>query len=590
MISPSRSSLVFASVIAFGFLCGCGGSTGSGTSSGGGGTPPITVASTSAVLAVSPNPAPAGATILLTATVSSTAGTPTGMLTFLDGATSLGTGTLNGGVATLQVSTFSAGSSHTLSVSYAGATGYSTSTSPTVSFTENTAAAPSSITAHATFDFSKANQTIAGFGGAEAFYLSYLDSHPYASEIYTALFDPQKGLGLTFLRLQNLYYQYSGNNATFDPDTPLIVAAANAAHGTPLTLLMSSWSPPAAIKSTGNVNSGGTLATVNGGYDYADFATFWYNSLAAYATQGVVPAYISIQNEPDFTATYASCRFNPTEAPVNGASYAGYGLAFDAVYKKLQTMASPPQMVGPETFSTDSFLATAAQIPSNEVAAYAHHLYNVNSNEAVNTPDAGLTSYAALAATYPTQTKFETEYYMYPGFYNAWDIHNALTVANDNAYLYWQLAWPSTVYTAGQGADQEGLLYIDNPFAGAANFLAPHGWAYNDAYYAMKHYSYYVRPGYIRYNAAVDNTDERVSVFQSPDKKTTVIVAINTSTSVTDGLSLSLGGVSYASSTVFRSSFATPIATGERWANLGAYSSTGVSLPPESVITVVLSN
>jgi hypothetical protein len=48
-----------------------------------------------------------------------------------------------------------------------------------------------------------------------------------------------------------------------------------------------------------------------------------------------------------------------------------------------------------------------------------------------------------LNADYPTSLKFETEYYQTPGFYNAIDIHNALTIANDNVYLYWGLAWPS---------------------------------------------------------------------------------------------------------------------------------------------------
>jgi glucuronoarabinoxylan endo-1,4-beta-xylanase len=546
---------------------------------------PITL-STATTLAVTPNPAPAATAVLLVADVTASAGTPTGTITFLDGTTSLGTATLSSGAASLSVTTFAASSTHTLTASYAGATGFAASVSTATTLTVQPAAPIIPITVNSTVSFTTPNQTIAGFGGAEAFYLSYLDQHPFQAQIYPALFDPVQGLGLTYLRLQNLYYQYTGTNATsFDPDTPLVVKAANAAHGTPLTLMMSAWSPPAAIKSNGSVNNGGTLNMVNGGYNYAGYAQFWYNSLAAYAALGVSPAYISIQNENDFTATYASCRFNPTEAPYNGTSYAGYGIAFNAVYNAIQALPAPPKMIGPETFSTVDAVPWAAQIPTSEVAAYAHHLYNVSSTS--TNPDTGLSALTALNAAYPTQMKFMTEYYASPGINDAWNIHNALTAGNDNAYIYWGLTWPSTI-SNGQAADQQGLIYIDNPFNAQSTWAFSKCWSYNDSYYAMKHFSYFVRPGYIRYNALVNNTDERMSVYQSPDGKTTVIVVMNLSATATDGLSMNLSNVAYSTSTVYRSTFSTPIATGERWANLGGYSSNGLSLPPQSIATIVL--
>jgi glucuronoarabinoxylan endo-1,4-beta-xylanase len=573
--------LVLLSILAY--AGGCGGSSSPTQSS----SQPI-VASTSVVLTVTPNPAPASSTVVLSANVTASSGTPVGAVTFFDGATALGAPALNSGAAAISVTNFAPAMVHSLTASFGGSTGFAASTSTVVSLTVQAAPPPITITAHATFSFSTPNQTIAGFGGSEAFYLNYLDSHPNQSHIYSALFDPVNGLGLTFLRVQNLYSQYTGNNpTTFDSDTPLIVSAANAAHGTPLTLVMSSWSPPASIKSNGSV-IGGSLNMVSGAYNYAGFAQFWYNSLLAYSAMGVNPAYISIQNEPDFTATYASCRFNPTEAPYGSqaTSYAGYGLAFDAVYKKLQGMSPAPKMLGPETFSEVNFLDMAAQIPTAEVGAYAHHLYNVSSGSA--NPDSGLAAMTAMNAQYPSMLKYQTEYYASTGINNAWDIHNSLAVANDNAYFFWALAWPSTV-SNGQATDQQGLLYLDNPFASQSTWAFSQGWSYNDAYYALKHFSYYVRPGYIRFNASVDNADERISVYQSPDQKTTVIVVMNLSASATDGIALNLTNVSYTSSTTYRSTFSAPITSGERWANLGAYTSSGFSLPPQSIATVVLS-
>ena len=68
-----------------------------------------------------------------TATVACSAGTPTGTVTFKDGATTLGTGTLNGsGAATFSTSALTTGT-HSISVVYAGSTYCLTSTSPTLS-------------------------------------------------------------------------------------------------------------------------------------------------------------------------------------------------------------------------------------------------------------------------------------------------------------------------------------------------------------------------------------------------------------------------------------------------------------------------
>jgi len=573
-------------------LAGCGPS---GEPSGGSTT--VATAETITTLQTSANPSPEGAPVMLLATVSANTSAPTGSVKFLDGTTTLATVPLSSGTASLTVSTFVAGSTHILSVSYPGTTGFAPSTSSTTVLVLGTVTVPTTINAHAAFTFTTPNQTISGFGAAEAFDLTYLDQHPNKAAIYTALFDPTAGLGLTYLRVQDLYS--SSSAAGFDPDTPAIVSAANTAHGTPLTLLMSSWSPPAALKSNsstaGCITSGatcvggvGTLSQVNGAYDYADFATYWLNSLNAYAALGVTPSYISIQNEPDFTATYTGCRFNPTEATYNGTNYASYASAFSAVYTKLQTMSTPPKMVGPETLSAaQTFLDTAAQIPASQISVYAHHLYNVASTS--TNPDANVTPLTTLNTTYPNQTKFMTEYYASPGFNTAWNIHNALTYANDNAYIFWQATWPSA-FSNKQATDQQGLIYVDNPATPTTWNVPTAGWTYNDAYYALKHYSYFVKPTYVRYNATIDNTDERVSVYQSPDKKTTVIVVLNTSSSTTDGLSLNLSNITYANSTVYRSSFATAIATGERLTNIGSYNSAGIVLPPQSVVTIVLTN
>ena len=66
------------------------------------------------------------------AAVSPGTGTPTGTVNFFDGATQIGTGTLNSsGVATFSTSTLSVGT-HSITAVYAGDTNFTTSTSTAV--------------------------------------------------------------------------------------------------------------------------------------------------------------------------------------------------------------------------------------------------------------------------------------------------------------------------------------------------------------------------------------------------------------------------------------------------------------------------
>ena len=74
-------------------------------------------AATSLAASISPSPAALGQTVTLAATVTSAAATPTGSITFTDGATALGTVPLAAGAASLSLSTLSAGL-HTITIAY----------------------------------------------------------------------------------------------------------------------------------------------------------------------------------------------------------------------------------------------------------------------------------------------------------------------------------------------------------------------------------------------------------------------------------------------------------------------------------------
>ncbi|HVB08780.1 MAG TPA: Ig-like domain-containing protein [Bacillota bacterium] len=112
----------------------------------------VTAAPTSTTLTAVPNPSVYGQSVGLTATVSSSDGTPSGTVTFYDGATSLGSATLNGGTATLSTSSLSV-ATHKLTAVYAGDTDFATSTSPAVSQVVNPAATTITLTAPASVTY-----------------------------------------------------------------------------------------------------------------------------------------------------------------------------------------------------------------------------------------------------------------------------------------------------------------------------------------------------------------------------------------------------------------------------------------------------
>ena len=107
-----------------------------------------TKASSSTAVTSSLNPSTVGANVTFAATVTSTtAGTITGTVTFLDGATSLGTGSVGaGGVATLMTAALTAGS-HTITAQYGGDANFATSTSPGITQVVNAAGLTGTTTA-----------------------------------------------------------------------------------------------------------------------------------------------------------------------------------------------------------------------------------------------------------------------------------------------------------------------------------------------------------------------------------------------------------------------------------------------------------
>jgi len=108
----------------------------------------VTVTAVSTTVLTAPSTAVYGAPVSISATVSSTGGSPTGSVTFYDGSTSLSTKTLASGTASASVSL--TGGSHALTAVYSGDTIFVTSTSAVSPLTITTATSVTAVTANPT--------------------------------------------------------------------------------------------------------------------------------------------------------------------------------------------------------------------------------------------------------------------------------------------------------------------------------------------------------------------------------------------------------------------------------------------------------
>jgi hypothetical protein len=189
-------------------------------------TPP---ASSTTTLKASATTITTGTSVTFTATVagaSGSSGTPTGTVTFLDGATKLGSGTLNGsGVATYATSSLATGS-HSITAQYGGDTNFAASTSSAVTITVN--AIPASFTLGA----SPTSLPIASSGKTATTTLTVTPSGGFAQQVSFAC----SGLP-------------SEASCTFAPST---VTPSGSAATTVLTI---STTAPSIIKSSGNDRS-----------------------------------------------------------------------------------------------------------------------------------------------------------------------------------------------------------------------------------------------------------------------------------------------------------------------------------------------
>ncbi|SEB64418.1 glycoside hydrolase family 30 protein [Terriglobus roseus] len=183
---------------------------------------------------------------------------------------------------------------------------------PAVTFQKKLSASPIAIAV----DDTKRFQTIDGFGAAFVEGSAYLLQHELSAaqraEVMTKLFSPTSGIGLSAMRLpiastdlSRTHYSYDDMPAgQQDPAMEHFSVEKDRADVFPtvrealklnpkMTLIASPWSMPAWMK-TGNALGGGALREDA----EASYAKYLVRSLRAFQQEGIVPQYLTVQNEP----------------------------------------------------------------------------------------------------------------------------------------------------------------------------------------------------------------------------------------------------------------------------------------------------
>jgi glucuronoarabinoxylan endo-1,4-beta-xylanase len=367
---------------------------------------------------------------------------------------------------------------HTLIAKATDSSG-NTATSGSISIIVNNGSSPT-----ATINWTDVHQQIDGFGAASAF------TGTGITDSQADLFwSTSSGVGLSLLRTQ------------IQPDgTYPESATMQKAQARGVKIWGAPWTPPANMKTNNSLTNGGSLLAI----DYQAYANYLSQYVLTLKNSYGISLYaLSVQNEPDFTATYRSCTWTAQNIHDFILNNLGPTMASSGLTTKI--MASEPSQWGRlSTYENTTFNDSAA---AAFVGIAAAHNYDSSGNLDNASPyplaqNQGKALWETEVATFDTFTGS-----MSNGLIWAQRINDWMTIANGNAWHYWWLI-------DGGNGDNEALL-------------SPTG-ATTKRLFVMGNYSKFVRPGYVRIGATASPVGGvSISAYKDPSTGKFAIVAIN---------------------------------------------------------------
>lgn len=368
-------------------------------------------------------------------------------------------------------------------------------------------------------------QAVKGFGGAitEASAYNYSRLSPdRQKEVIAACFGAEGlcynmarvSIGSCDFGLGNYAYTQDGDQdmSTFsiahDEQYVLpMIRDAQKAKGEPLTFLASPWSPPAYMKTNGEMNNGGKLKE-----EYRSaWAKYYAAFIRAYREAGANIAYLTVQNEPMAVQTWDSCIYTAREEgdfvrDYLGPELAGAGLCDVKIFiwdhNKEEAYARVRETL-------------ADQAVSDYVSGIAVHWYTGDHFEALE----------VLKKLYPDKEIFFTEGCVeYSRFADSGEVQKAEMYAHDmlgnlkagaGAILDWNLLLD----------EKGGPNHVGN-FCAAPLMCEPEKDMLEKrlSYYYVGHFSRYIRAG-ARQLAISRYTDKvECCAFRNPDNSRVAVL------------------------------------------------------------------
>jgi glucosylceramidase len=368
-------------------------------------------------------------------------------------------------------------------------------------------------------------QSILGFGGAftEAggYVLSKI-SPEKQQEIINAYFSADNGLNYNLCRVHMNSCDFCLGNYSCD-DTPgdielknfnidhdkiflipFIKSAVNTAKSS-IRLLVTPWSPPAWMKTNGNMNLGGKLKP-----EYSEtWALFFSKFIQAYEQEEIAVWGVSVQNEPLAAQTWDSCLYTAEEEG---------NFVRDHLGPRLQKDGHGAKKIIIWDHNRDLLYDRAKLILSDqETAKYVwgvgFHWYVSNQFENI----------VRTSNEFPDKPLIFTEGSIENGVkLGQWDrgeiyAHNMIRDLNSGTagWIDWNMVLDQT------GGPNHAKNYCDASVIVNLDTREIH---YQSSYYYIGHFSKYISVGAKRIDCLSDNVLLETAAFVNPDGKITVVI------------------------------------------------------------------
>ncbi|KAH7117016.1 glycoside hydrolase superfamily [Dendryphion nanum] len=443
-----------------------------------------------------------------------------------------------------------------------------------------------------TIDTTKKYQTIDGFGFSGAFQRANLIvnlKEPKQSEVLNLLFNTTSGAGFSIVRNGI----GSSQDSSKDFMNTILPKCPSSPDGTPdykwdgkdsgqlflsqqavkfgvKTFYGNAWSAPGCMKTNGQDSNGGTLCGISGGscskgnWKQA-YANYLVKYVQLYAESGVPVTHLGFLNEPDFTTSYASMRFDGNQAAEfikvlrptldsNNLTHVGINCCDGTGWSVAGQHAS----------------AIASQGAEPLVYAITSHEYTSRLGSPLRTKArVWQTEYCDLNGGW--STGWYSNGGTGDGFTWANNVFNGLVNSNLSAYLFWE----GVQDRATNNNNNEKLILIE----GQNYIVSKRLWAF--AQYR------HIRPGAVRIGATVSGgSGIKSAAFLNADGSVAV-VAINSGTAAQSvGISLGVSGLEGKVVTAFftdgtRDAAAVAV-------SVGTDGSASASVPARGVISFVV--